>query len=67
MKWVSTAEQQVHKPTITMRNAKRCLEWCKARRHWTLEQWNCVLWSDVAPSGRPKDKSEFGGCQENAT
>ncbi|KAM9473079.1 transcription activator BRG1-like [Salvelinus alpinus] len=35
-----------HKPKITMRNAKRRLEWCKARRHWTLEQWKRVLWSD---------------------
>uniref|UniRef100_A0A8K9UVG3 Transposase Tc1-like domain-containing protein n=1 Tax=Oncorhynchus mykiss TaxID=8022 RepID=A0A8K9UVG3_ONCMY len=30
-----------HKPKITMRNAKRRLEWCKARRHWTLEQFSC--------------------------
>ena len=29
-----------------MRNAKRRLEWCKARRYWTLEQWKHVLWSD---------------------
>ena len=29
-----------------MRNAKRRLELCKAHRHWTLEQWKCVLWSD---------------------
>ena len=35
-----------HKPKITMRNAKRRLEWCKAHRHWTLEQWKRVLWSD---------------------
>ncbi|KAK6302769.1 hypothetical protein J4Q44_G00271240 [Coregonus suidteri] len=35
-----------HKPKITMRNAKRRLEWCKARRHWTLEWWKRVLWSD---------------------
>jgi hypothetical protein len=42
MKWVSMAEQ----PKITMRNAKRQLEWCKAQRHWTLEQWKRVLWSD---------------------
>ena len=27
-----------HKPKITMRNAKHWLEWCKACRHWTLEQ-----------------------------
>ena len=35
-----------HKPKITMRNAKRQLEWCKARRHWSLEQWKCVFWSN---------------------
>jgi hypothetical protein len=34
-----------HKPKI-MRNSKRYLEWCNAHRHWTLEQWKCVLWSD---------------------
>jgi hypothetical protein len=33
------------KPKITMLNAKRWLEWCKARNHWTLEQWKHVLWS----------------------
>uniref|UniRef100_A0AAZ3RZJ4 Transposase Tc1-like domain-containing protein n=1 Tax=Oncorhynchus tshawytscha TaxID=74940 RepID=A0AAZ3RZJ4_ONCTS len=36
----------VHKPKITMRNAKWRLEWCKARRNWTLEQWKRILWSD---------------------
>jgi hypothetical protein len=36
----------VHKPKITMHNAKLQLEWCKALHHWTLEQWICVLWSD---------------------
>ena len=35
-----------HKPKITMRNAKRWLECCKARRHWTQEHWKYVLWSD---------------------
>jgi hypothetical protein len=35
-----------HKPKITMRNAKHQLEGCKARHHWTLEQWKHVLWSD---------------------
>ena len=29
-----------HKPKITMRNAKRQLEWYKGRSHWTLEQWS---------------------------
>jgi hypothetical protein len=37
-----------HKPKITMRNVKRRLQWCKAHRHWTLEQWKCILWSDEA-------------------
>ena len=35
-----------HKPKITIRNAMRRLEWCKDCRHWTLEQWKIVLWSD---------------------
>ena len=35
-----------HEPKFTMRNAKRRLEWCKTRRHWTLEQCKRILWSD---------------------
>nr|ACN11475.1 Transposable element Tcb1 transposase [Salmo salar] len=35
-----------HKPKISMHNAKRRLECCKACRQWTLEQWKHVLWSD---------------------
>uniref|UniRef100_UPI00358F2ACA uncharacterized protein n=2 Tax=Myxine glutinosa TaxID=7769 RepID=UPI00358F2ACA len=31
------------KPKITMRNSKHRLQWCKACRHWTLEQWKRVL------------------------
>ena len=34
------------KPKITMRHAKRRLEWCKAHHHWTLQQWQHVLCSD---------------------
>ncbi|XP_052385171.1 arachidonate 5-lipoxygenase-activating protein-like isoform X1 [Oncorhynchus keta] len=37
-----------HKPKITMRSAKLRLEWCKAHRHWTLEQWKRVLWAFFA-------------------
>uniref|UniRef100_A0A671U4G1 Transposase Tc1-like domain-containing protein n=1 Tax=Sparus aurata TaxID=8175 RepID=A0A671U4G1_SPAAU len=33
-------------PYIRKCNAKRWMQWCKAGRHWTLEQWRCVLWSD---------------------
>ena len=32
--------------TRTVHNAKCRLAWCKVRRHWTLEQWKCVRWSD---------------------
>jgi hypothetical protein len=53
-----------HKPKITMHNAKCRLEWCKARRHWTLEQWKRILWSDESLL---LDESEFSRCQENAT
>ena len=35
-----------HKPKITMHNAKCQQQWCKARRHWNLEQWKHILWSD---------------------
>ncbi|CAI9603927.1 unnamed protein product [Staurois parvus] len=30
------------KPSITKCNAKRQMPWCKARRHWTPEQWRRV-------------------------
>ncbi|CAI9610464.1 unnamed protein product, partial [Staurois parvus] len=33
------------KPSITKCNAKRQMPWCKACRHWTLEQGRRVLWS----------------------
>ena len=29
-----------------MRSAKRA----RAVEHWAVEQWNCILWSDGAPS-----------------
>ena len=32
-----------HKPKITMHNSKRRLA---VRRHWILEQWKRILWSD---------------------
>ena len=40
------------KPYISKYNAKRQMQWCKARRHWTLEQWR---------------QSGFGGCQKKGT
>jgi hypothetical protein len=46
MKWVSHGRAAAHKPKITMHNVKRQLEWCKARRYWTMKQWKRLLWSD---------------------
>ncbi|CAI9579444.1 unnamed protein product [Staurois parvus] len=34
------------KPYITKCNTKRQMQWCKVHRHWTLEQWRCVPWSE---------------------
>ena len=34
------------KPYINQCNAKRGMQWCKARCHWTLEQWRRLLWRD---------------------
>ena len=37
--------------SITKPNAKHCLDgYKKALQCWTLEQCNCILWSDGAPS-----------------
>jgi len=46
------AEQLHH---ITKCNAKRWIQWCKAR-HWTLTNHAFL-------SGNPIDMSGFGGCQ----
>jgi hypothetical protein len=35
-----------HKPKIIMFNAKCRLECCKARHHWTVEQWKRFLLID---------------------
>ena len=56
-----------HKPKITIRKAKRRLEWCKARCHWTLEQWKRILMNHASLTGSPTETPGFGGCQENDT
>ncbi len=38
------------KPHITKNNAEHQMEWSKAHKHWTLEQWKPVLWSDQSRS-----------------
>ncbi|GFV56676.1 transposable element Tcb2 transposase [Trichonephila clavipes] len=35
-----------HKPNITPQNAKHRLQLCRAHRHWTVDMWKTVLWSD---------------------
>jgi hypothetical protein len=35
-----------HKRKISPVNAKRRLKWCKERRHWTVDNWKCVIWGD---------------------
>ncbi|GFV92236.1 uncharacterized protein TNCV_1896721 [Trichonephila clavipes] len=35
-----------HKPNITPQNAKHRLQWCRAHRHWTVDMWKTVFWSD---------------------
>ena len=42
----SHGQAAAHQPNVTMSNAKRWMEWCKAHRHRNLEQWKRVLWSD---------------------
>ena len=58
-----------HKPKITMRNAKRRLEWCKltAIEIWSSGNVFSGVMNHASPSGSPTDESGFGGCQENAT
>jgi hypothetical protein len=35
-----------HRPTIAPVNAKRRQKWCKERRHWLMDHWKRVTWSD---------------------
>ena len=52
------SQAAVHKPKITMSNANRRLEWCKARQLWTLEQYKRVM-NHALPSGSTTEQSEF--------
>ncbi|GFV67819.1 uncharacterized protein TNCV_925851 [Trichonephila clavipes] len=58
-----------YKPNITPQNAKHRLQWCRAHRHWTVDIWETVLWSDefALQSGSRMDTSGFGGCPVNAS
>ncbi|KAI2659461.1 Transposable element Tc1 transposase [Labeo rohita] len=54
------------KPYITKCNAKRRMQWCKARHHWTLEQWRCVLWIDESLVERGGGGIMVFGCFSGA-
>lgn len=37
------------KPFISNNNRRKRLKWCHARKHWTVDQWRKVLWTDESP------------------
>ncbi|GFW84425.1 transposable element Tcb1 transposase [Trichonephila clavipes] len=39
-------EETAHKPNITPQNAEHRLQWCRVHRHWTVDMWKTVFWSD---------------------
>lgn len=39
----------VHKPLLTARHRKRRLEWALQHRHWTVDMWRRVVFSDEVP------------------
>ncbi|GFU50001.1 transposable element Tcb1 transposase [Trichonephila clavipes] len=43
---ISQEFQTAHKSNITPQNAKHRLQWCRDPRHWTVDLWKTVLWSD---------------------
>lgn len=40
---------KVKKPFINKKNRRKRVEWCRAHRGWTKQQWARVLWSDESP------------------
>ena len=39
----------VKKPFICERNRLKRIQWCRTHRHWTVEDWRKVIWSDESP------------------
>ena len=37
------------KPFVSPANRQRRVKWCKARLHWTRDQWRRILYSDESP------------------
>ena len=38
--------KQTVKPGLTLAIKKACYNWCKAHKHWELEDWKNVIWTD---------------------
>ncbi|GFX99732.1 HTH_Tnp_Tc3_2 domain-containing protein [Trichonephila clavipes] len=56
-----------YKPNITPQNAKHRLQWCRAHRHWTVDMWKTVLWSDESRFTVWQSESGCGGCPANVS
>ncbi|KAJ1305444.1 hypothetical protein OPQ81_000454 [Rhizoctonia solani] len=39
-------KKKVKKPKLTSAHQKACHEFAEAHKHWTVEDWKKVLWSD---------------------
>ncbi|GFV36480.1 transposable element Tcb1 transposase [Trichonephila clavipes] len=35
-----------HNPNVTPQNGKQSLQWCRTHRHWIVDMWKTVIWSD---------------------
>jgi hypothetical protein len=44
------------RPMLTKKAVKARYEWCKARRHWTAENWGMIMWSDECSLERGSGK-----------
>lgn len=46
------AKHKTKKPSISLKNQKKRFEFAKKHRHWTMDDWNCVIWSDETTINR---------------
>jgi len=44
------------RPLLTEEHAAKRLAWCLARRHWSVEEWGMVCWSDECSCERGRGK-----------
>ena len=48
----------VNRPLLTKQHAKKRLEWARAHRHWIVDNWRKVLWSDECSVAKDSDTRE---------